>query len=130
MHAAQIEYWVQRILPFFAVMVALLMVSRIPYPHVVNQMFRGQKSFGHVVGLLFAIAGASGSGKTYSALLLAKALAQGQKFAVIDTEALVRALDAKKIAGAALDVFEVESLPATSPLWAHPKVMISPHFNR
>lgn len=54
-YAAQIEYWVQRILPFFAVMVALLMVSRIPYPHVVNQMFRGQKSFGHVVGLLFAI---------------------------------------------------------------------------
>ncbi len=44
--AADIEWWVQRILPFFAVMVALLMVSRIPYPHVVNQMFRGQKSFG------------------------------------------------------------------------------------
>ena len=54
-YAADIEWWVQRILPFFAVMVALLMVSRIPYPHVVNQMFRGQKSFGHVVGLLFAI---------------------------------------------------------------------------
>jgi len=42
-------------LPVFALVVALLMVSRIPYPHVVNQMFRGQRSFGHIVGLVFAI---------------------------------------------------------------------------
>ena len=45
----------QMVLPFFAVLVALLMVSRIPYPHVVNQIFRGQRSFGHVVGLVFAL---------------------------------------------------------------------------
>lgn len=45
----------QTVLPFFAVLVALLMVSRIPYPHVVNQIFRGQRSFGHVVGLVFAL---------------------------------------------------------------------------
>ena len=44
----------QQVLPFFAVMVALLMVSRIPYPHVVNQIFRGHRSFGHVVGVVFA----------------------------------------------------------------------------
>ena len=44
----------QTVLPFFAVLVALLMVSRIPYPHVVNQVLRGQRSFGHVVALLFA----------------------------------------------------------------------------
>jgi hypothetical protein len=30
------------------------MVSRIPYPHVVNQVLRGQRSFGHVVALVFA----------------------------------------------------------------------------
>ena len=46
---------VQHGLPFFALIVALLMVSRIPYPHVVNRMFRGKKSFGHLVGLLFGI---------------------------------------------------------------------------
>ena len=40
----------QWVLPFFAVLVSALMVSRIPYPHVVNQAFRGQRSFGHVVG--------------------------------------------------------------------------------
>lgn len=39
------------------------------------------------IGLLFAVAGASGSGKTYSALLLARALANGGKIAVLDTEA-------------------------------------------
>ncbi|MGA2034402.1 MAG: CDP-diacylglycerol--serine O-phosphatidyltransferase [Thermoguttaceae bacterium] len=53
--AAQIDLTLQRILPFFAVLVALLMVSRIPYPHVVNQVFRGQRSFGHVVAVLFAL---------------------------------------------------------------------------
>lgn len=40
------------------------------------------------VGLLFGIAGASGSGKTFSALMLAKGLANGTgKVAVVDTEA-------------------------------------------
>lgn len=54
LYAHQIDAVVQAILPFFALLVALLMVSRIPYPHVINQMFRGQRSFGHVVALLFA----------------------------------------------------------------------------
>lgn len=53
--APQIDTAVQYILPFFAVLVGLLMVSRIPYPHVVNQALRGQRSIGHVVGLLFAL---------------------------------------------------------------------------
>lgn len=39
------------------------------------------------VGLLIALAGASGSGKTFSALRLAKGLAGGAKIAFIDTEA-------------------------------------------
>jgi CDP-diacylglycerol--serine O-phosphatidyltransferase len=53
-YAATIDSWLQTALPFFAVIVAVLMVSRIPYPHVVNQFFRGQRSFGHVVALVFA----------------------------------------------------------------------------
>lgn len=39
------------------------------------------------VGLLIGLAGASGSGKTYSALRLAKGLANGKPFCLIDTEA-------------------------------------------
>lgn len=46
---------------------------------------------------------------------------------VIDEAALIKALQAKKIAGAALDVFEVEPLPEQSPLWGMDNVFISPH---
>lgn len=51
-----IDGWVQWILPVYAVIVAFLMVSRIPYPHLANNLFRGQKSFGHVIGVVFLIA--------------------------------------------------------------------------
>lgn len=42
--------------------------------------------------------------------------------------ALVRALEQGDIAGAALDVFEHEPLPAASPLWSLPNVIVSPHM--
>jgi len=51
----RIDVILQTILPFFAVLVALLMVSRIPYPHVVNQVFRGQRTFGHLVAVIFTL---------------------------------------------------------------------------
>jgi phosphoglycerate dehydrogenase-like enzyme len=40
---------------------------------------------------------------------------------------LVAALRAGEIAGAALDVFEQEPLPAEHPLWTLPNVLITPH---
>jgi phosphoglycerate dehydrogenase-like enzyme len=40
---------------------------------------------------------------------------------------LVAALRAGEIAGAALDVFEEEPLPAAHPLWTMPGVLITPH---
>jgi len=46
---------VQETLPFFAVLVGILMVSRIPYPHLVNNVLRGNSSFGFVVGLVVAL---------------------------------------------------------------------------
>jgi phosphoglycerate dehydrogenase-like enzyme len=46
---------------------------------------------------------------------------------VIDEAALIRALQNKQIAGAALDVFEHEPLAADSPLWDMQNVLISPH---
>jgi CDP-diacylglycerol--serine O-phosphatidyltransferase len=49
------DWWLQRTLPPFALLIALLMVSRIPYPHVVTQLLRGQRSFSHVVGIVFAL---------------------------------------------------------------------------
>jgi glyoxylate/hydroxypyruvate reductase A len=46
---------------------------------------------------------------------------------LIDTEAMIRALDSGQLAGVALDVFDPEPLPADSPLWRHPKITITPH---
>ncbi len=45
----------------------------------------------------------------------------------VDEPALVEALEQGRIRGAALDVFETEPLPAESPLWRLPNVLLSPH---
>ena len=45
----------------------------------------------------------------------------------VDEAALFEALRARRIAGAALDVFEHEPLPADSPLWDLDNLLISPH---
>ena len=46
---------------------------------------------------------------------------------LIDEPALIAALQAARIAGAGLDVFATEPLPADSPLWDMPNVLITPH---
>ncbi len=49
--------------------------------------------------------------------------------AIVNEAALVEALRNKKIAGAALDVFEQEPLPPESPLWDLPNVLLTPHIS-
>jgi len=49
--------------------------------------------------------------------------------ATVDERALVDALATGTIAGAALDVFEVEPLPRASPLWTMANVVVSPHIS-
>lgn len=45
----------------------------------------------------------------------------------MDQKALIQALEKGQLAGAGLDVFEEEPLPADNPLWEMPNVLISPH---
>ncbi len=47
---------------------------------------------------------------------------------IVDTDALIAALQSRQIAGAALDVFDTQPLPATSPLWALDNVILTPHM--
>jgi glyoxylate/hydroxypyruvate reductase A len=42
-------------------------------------------------------------------------------------EDLLAALDAGQLAGAALDVFRQEPLPADHPFWRHPRILVTPH---
>jgi D-2-hydroxyacid dehydrogenase (NADP+) len=46
----------------------------------------------------------------------------------VDEDALIEILRERKIAGAGLDVFATEPLPAESPLWSLPNVFITPHI--
>lgn len=47
---------------------------------------------------------------------------------VVNEMALIDALAAGRIAGAALDVFDVQPLPATHPFWHMPQVLVTPHI--
>jgi len=47
---------------------------------------------------------------------------------VLDEDALIAALNQNRIAGAALDALATEPLPAASPLWTMPNVIVTPHI--
>jgi len=46
---------------------------------------------------------------------------------IVDESALGAALRANALRGAALDVFDEEPLPKTSPVWDTPRLVITPH---
>ena len=48
---------------------------------------------------------------------------------VVQEDALISALQSRRIAGAGLDVVAEEPLPQSSPLWELPNVIITPHMS-
>jgi phosphoglycerate dehydrogenase-like enzyme len=48
---------------------------------------------------------------------------------IVSHNALISALQERRLAGAALDVFPEEPLPATNPLWRMPSVIVTPHIS-
>ncbi len=46
---------------------------------------------------------------------------------IIDEKEMIKSLESGKIASAALDVFEIEPLPADNPLWEMENVIVTPH---
>jgi len=48
---------------------------------------------------------------------------------LLDETALAALLDSRHLAGAALDVFATEPLPAGHAFWTHPRVLMSPHVS-
>ncbi len=49
--------------------------------------------------------------------------------AVMDYDALVDLLDSGHLSGAIIDVFDPEPLPADSPLWSAPNLVVTPHIS-
>ena len=65
--------------------------------------------------------------KTFALMKPTAVLINTARGPIVHEEALIEALQANRLAGAALDVFEVEPLPHDSPLMKMDNVMLAPH---
>jgi len=83
----------------------------------------------HVVNVLPITSATRGifDAKAFAAMRSSAVFVNIGRGATVVESALEKALRGGVIAGAALDVFEVEPLPAESPLWRMPNVLVSPH---
>lgn len=106
-----------------------------PVPYV-DEVLTGEDGLGQLLGQSDYVVLAAALTDNSRALLGAAQLAQMKptawliniaRGALIDEDALVAALQSQQIAGACLDVFAHEPLPASSPLWEMPNVLIAPH---
>lgn len=101
--------------------------TRLYPPQAIRSMFRGSDFIVVAVPLTQNTTGIIG--KEQLAELKPNAiLVDVSRGGVIDQEALIEALTNNRLAGAALDVFPEEPLPADNPLWQMPNVILTPHI--
>lgn len=65
--------------------------------------------------------------KTFAALPKDACVINAARGGHVVEDDLIQALDSGHLRGATLDVFSAEPLPATSPLWSHPKIVMTAH---
>ena len=65
--------------------------------------------------------------RAFAAMKESAILVDVSRGGVVDGAAVTNAMRSGAIAGAALDVFETEPLPAASPFWSHPRVLVTAH---
>jgi glyoxylate/hydroxypyruvate reductase len=65
--------------------------------------------------------------KTFAALPKDACIVNAARGGHVVEDDLIQALDSGHLRGATLDVFGIEPLPATSPLWSHPKIVMTAH---
>jgi phosphoglycerate dehydrogenase-like enzyme len=87
---------------------------------------------GRADAIVFTLPGTAATDGLYGAELVAATkpgaiIVNVGRGTVIDEPALIKGLDSGHLGSAFLDVFAVEPLPAESPLWAMPQVVIAPH---
>jgi phosphoglycerate dehydrogenase-like enzyme len=102
------------------------LVRRLYPPQALKSMFKECDFVVVAVPLTPETKGMVGT-QQLSALKESAILVDVSRGGVVDHIALADALTKKQFAGAALDVYPEEPLPADSPIWSLPNVIISPH---
>jgi glyoxylate/hydroxypyruvate reductase A len=66
--------------------------------------------------------------RTFSALPAGATVVNASRGGMLVDNDLLTALDSGHLAGAVLDVFDPEPLPADHPFWSHPRILMTPHI--